>query len=473
MKKPESWKVEPLCAVADVIMGQSPASKYYNFEGEGLPFFQGKTEFGKYYPVAKKWCSKPNKIAQNNDVLISVRAPVGPTNIANQKCCIGRGLAAIRTLDELPHKYILYFLRSIEQQIESLGTGTTFKAISGQTLRSLSIPIAPPCQQFQIVEEIEKQFSRLDETVADLKRVKANLKRYKASVLQAAVTGKLTEEWRKQNPDVEPASKLLERILIERRQKWEEAELARLRERHARGQAKIDENWNPKNDKWKEKYKEPEAPDVSGLSDLLDGWQWAGFDQLITTLRNGLSQKPTESTGLGILRISAVRPLKVHTNDIRFLSSDLLDKYQDYLLENGDLLFTRYNGNPDLVGVCGCVRTLTTNTVYPDKVIRARIVSEEKLSESYLECALNSGESRKFIAGRVRTTAGQSGVSGGDIKQVPVPIASIEEQKAIVQEVESRLSVAEKIQSAVDANLQRAERLRQSILKQAFSGKLI
>jgi len=102
---------------------------------------------------------------------------------------------------------------------------------------------------------------------------------------------------------VEPASKLLERILTERRQKWEEAEFARLRERYARGQAKIDGNWQPKNDKWKEKYKEPVAPDVSGLPDLPDGWAWAEFDQLISILRNGISQKPTESTGLGILRI--------------------------------------------------------------------------------------------------------------------------------------------------------------------------
>jgi len=165
--------------------------------------------------------------------------------------------------------------------------------------------------------------------------------------------------------------------------------------------------------------------------------------------------------------------LKVHTCDIRFLSNDLFDKYKDYLLEDGDLLFTRYNGNPDLVGVCGCVKSLTTDTVYPDKVIRARIVSKEKLSESYLEATLNCGESRKFIAGRVRTTAGQSGVSGGDIKQVPVPLAPIEEQQVIVQEIESRLSVAEEIERTVDANLKRAERLRQSILKLAFSGKLV
>ncbi len=103
------------------------------------------------------------------------------------------------------------------------------------------LPVPPREQQDEIVAEIEKQFSRLDEAVANLKRVKANLKRYKAAVLNAAVEGKLTEEWRKAHPDVESASKLLDRILAERRAKWEEAELAKM---EAKGKA-------PKNDKWK------------------------------------------------------------------------------------------------------------------------------------------------------------------------------------------------------------------------------
>ena len=124
------------------------------------------------------------------------------------------------------------------------------------------LPVAPLEQQQRIVAEIEKQFSRLDEAVANLKRVKANLKRYKAAVLKAAVEGKLTEEWRKAHPDVEPASKLLDRILAERRAKWEEAELAKM---EAKGKA-------PKNDKWKAKYKEPAAPDFTSLQGLPGSW---------------------------------------------------------------------------------------------------------------------------------------------------------------------------------------------------------
>ncbi|MCK4604345.1 MAG: restriction endonuclease subunit S, partial [Deltaproteobacteria bacterium] len=91
-----------------VIMGQSPPSKTYNFEEIGLPFFQGKAEFGKMFPMPKKYCSEPTRIAEKNDVLISVRAPVGPTNLANTRCCIGRGLAAIRCEQKVLPRFLFY-----------------------------------------------------------------------------------------------------------------------------------------------------------------------------------------------------------------------------------------------------------------------------------------------------------------------------------------------------------------------------
>ena len=105
---PTDWQKATLAEVAEIIMGQSPSSQYYNSEGEGLPFFQGKAEFGELYPRPVKWCSKPNKVAQKDDVLMSVRAPVGPTNLAISECCIGRGLAAIRPRDGVPSRYVLY-----------------------------------------------------------------------------------------------------------------------------------------------------------------------------------------------------------------------------------------------------------------------------------------------------------------------------------------------------------------------------
>jgi len=108
---PDGWVWTTLEATCEIVMGQSPPSTTYNAEGTGLPFYQGKAEFGDLSPTPIKWCSKPQKIAEPGDVLISVRAPVGPTNLCREKSCIGRGLAAIRPEATMPSLYFLYFLR--------------------------------------------------------------------------------------------------------------------------------------------------------------------------------------------------------------------------------------------------------------------------------------------------------------------------------------------------------------------------
>lgn len=192
------WRDSTLGEACELIMGQSPPSSAYNDKGNGLPFFQGKTEFGDLHPVAVKWCTAPNKIAEPGDVLLSVRAPVGPTNLADQQCCIGRGLSAVRPLNGTLSKFVLYYLRSIEAQIDELGTGTTFKAVSGKVLRELPFPLAPLPEQRRIVQAIETQLGRLDAAVARLQAAKARLKRYKQAVLKAAVEGPLENgdyEW--------------------------------------------------------------------------------------------------------------------------------------------------------------------------------------------------------------------------------------------------------------------------------------
>jgi type I restriction enzyme S subunit len=123
--------------------------------------------------------------------------------------------------DDISKRWLMYFINApaFRAAVASLESGSTRKRISRKNLARISFPVPPSDEQKRIVAEIEKQFSRLDEAVDNLKRVKVNLKRYKASVLKAAVEGKLTEEWRKKHPDVEPADKLLERILAERRKK--------------------------------------------------------------------------------------------------------------------------------------------------------------------------------------------------------------------------------------------------------------
>jgi type I restriction enzyme S subunit len=200
-------------------------------------------------------------------------------------------------------------------------------------------------------------------------------------------------------------------------------------------------------------------------------WIRVRFEEILTFLRNGISKKPDAEEGLPILRISAVRPGAVDLSDVRFLSGSL-EVYRDYVIEPGDLLFTRYNGNPDFVGVCGAVRKVNRPTLHPDKLIRAK-VKRDMASARYLEIALNTGEARQFLARRVRTTAGQSGVSGGDIRQIPLSLPPLEDQERIACEVERRSLVIDSLQASLAVALVRADRLRQSVLKRAFEGKLV
>ncbi len=127
-----------LTDVADLIMGQSPPSSTYNEVGNGLAFFQGKTDFGFQHPTPKLYCSAPLKIAKPHDILMSVRAPVGPTNIADRECCVGRGLAAIRPRD-IDGDFLFFNLRYIEKFIASLGSGSTFHAINKSQLASVEV----------------------------------------------------------------------------------------------------------------------------------------------------------------------------------------------------------------------------------------------------------------------------------------------------------------------------------------------
>lgn len=133
-------KSQSLSEVADVIAGQSPTSDLYNSTGEGLPFYQGKTDFGAKYPTERNWCKgNGHKIAVENDILLSVRAPVSPVNICQKQSIIGRGLAAIRSKKAFSFEYIYYFLKNSENKIAKLGTGSTFKAITKTEINKLKI----------------------------------------------------------------------------------------------------------------------------------------------------------------------------------------------------------------------------------------------------------------------------------------------------------------------------------------------
>lgn len=191
---PAGWRLATLGDVATVTMGQSPPGSSYNTDGIGQPFFQGKAEFGETHPTVAKWTTSGTKFAHPGDILMSVRAPVGPTNVADIDCVIGRGLAAIAADSTVvSQRYLIWVIKHLEAGIASQGKGSTFDSISGADLRGTLVPVPPLDEQKRIVEILEEQLSRLDAGVRSLEILQNKIHSYKRSLLLAAFSGRLDE----------------------------------------------------------------------------------------------------------------------------------------------------------------------------------------------------------------------------------------------------------------------------------------
>jgi len=326
--------------------------------------------------------------------------------------------------------------------------------------RKLLVPVAPPDQQKRIVAEIEKQFSRLDEAVANLHRAKANLKRYKAAILKAAVEGKLTEDWRAANPNVEPASELLKRILAERRAKWEDAELAKMKRK-----GKV-----PKDSRWKKRYKEPTSTNPDVLRRLPQSWTWITLDQLSDPSRaityGVIKLGSHKEDGVPTLRSSNVRHLRFELDGLKKIAQQLADSYSRTTLRGGEVLVT-------VRGTLGGVAE-TTPEFKGWNISRevAAIVPLHGVCPRWLSINIGSKPTQAWLSARARGIA-YTGINIATLKETPIALMPADEQKAIVELVDSQLSFIQEFESVVDKELRRARLLRQTILTEAFSGALI
>ena len=372
------------------------------------------------------------------------RAALVKNLMAGEKYVVDSHVTIVRPRDIDP-EYVHYWIMSpaVQGSIESMQSGSTNQVeLSKSAVEALPIPVAPPEQQKTIVAEIEKQFSRLDEATANLRRVKANLKRYKAAILKAAVEGKLTEDWRKQHPDVEPASKLLERILVERREKWS----------------------------GKGKYVEPSAPETTDLPSLPQAWTWATVEQLSLLVQYGSSSKTDEEAiGVPVLRMGNIEDGRLRFDSLKYLPKNH-DEFPGLFLQEGDILFNRTN-SAELVGKTAVYKGMPDPCSFASYLIRVRLV--QGCAPDFLAYFINSVFGRAWIAQVVSQQVGQANVNGTKLQALAVPLPPLIEQRQIVAEVERRLSVIEELEAAVQANLIRANRLRQSTLTAAFSGRLL
>jgi type I restriction enzyme S subunit len=340
--------------------------------------------------------------------------------------------------------------------------------VNGSKLQALGVPVPPLPEQYRIVAEIDKQFTRLDAAVVALKRVRANLKRYGASVLRAACEGRLVpteaELARAEGRDYEPADLLLQRILKERRAKWESDQLARLK---AQGRAR-------KDDKWKEKYKAPAAADSRALPTLPEGWVWARWEQAGFS-QNGQSfpSKEYQATGIKLLRPGNLHPsgrVSWTPENTRRLPGKWATDFPRFIVGARELVInlTAQSLRDEFLGRV-CITQTDERCLLNQRIARLTPV---EVAPEYLLWMFKSSVFRRFVNG-LNTGSLIQHMFTSQLADFCLPLPPLAEQGRIVAEVERRLSVLDEIESVVEANLKRAGRLRQSVLKRAFEGKLV
>lgn len=372
----------------------------------------------------------------------------------------------LRITREVNQKFIGYFFQSPEyrDRIAKLSSGVNINNLRREHIELLDIPLPPLPEQYRIVAKIEELFTKLDAGVDALKKARAQLGRYRQAVLKAAVTGELTREWRKAHKgELEPAADLLSRILRERRAKWEADQLTKMQ---AAGKL-------PKNDSWKKKYQEPVVPDISGLPELPDGWIWTNVNcMIVEPICNGISIKGADTPpGVPSLKLSAMSEHGFKYEYVRYLPLSE-DEIKDLYINEGDFFISRGNGSKKLVGRGTLAQTSPFKVIFSDLMIRLRLASELKAS-GWLPVIWPSPIVRQQIERKAKTTAGIWKIAQPDVASINIPFPPLAEQKQLVSEVERLLSIADAMEQTIKQSLKQAERLRQSILQQAFAGKLV
>ena len=420
---------------------------------------QREVDWGDLWFVPEEYVKLESRYVRLHDVLISVSnslelvGKVAQVTILPHKSTLGAFISLLRPSTEIDAKLYYYQLTSSDVQAEIRrysSTTTNISNISSSRLAEIPLSVPPLPEQRRIVAEIEKQFTRLDASVAALKRVQANLKRYRASVLKAACEGRLVpteaELARSEGREYEPADQLLERILAESRARWEAQEKPR------------------------GKYKEPVAPDTSDLPELPESWVWASL-AVVGEVRLGRQRSPKRAKGPHMRRYLRAANVTWHGLDL----SDVKEmdfspnEYETYRLHRGDILLAEASGSADEVGKPAIWDEQIEACCFQNTLIRVRVFPEVA---PYLYYHLLS-DARSGALGRAARGVGIHHLGAQRAESWVIALPPLAEQRRIVAEVKRRLSVVQQAEGAVEASLKRAGRLRQSVLKQAFSGKLV
>lgn len=399
---------------------------------------------------------------KNGDILFAKITPCmenGKVAIAHDlKNGLGFGSTefhVIRLPNSFPKQFFFCYLvqEGFRKEAQRNMTGSAGQLrVPSSYMREAPVPLPPLPEQHRIVDKIEELFTKLDAGVEALKKIKVQLKQYRQAVLKCAFEGKLTAEWREKHKDqLEPASVLLERIEEERKKKL--------------GQPAPQLRQSGK------KHKEPAPLDISELHRLPESWTWAALGE-IAEFKNGINFSRNQKGNKGTLTIDV---LNMYSKSI-FLSLENLYRVNklvsdECVLRYGDVLFVRSSVKREGVGWASAFKEISEPVTFCGFIIRARLLGQGVLPE-YITYFMRTDFARQLIV-RKGSQVTITNISQDSVGRILVPLTPVAEQRKIVEEIERRFSVADEIEKVVDKSLKQADRMRQSILKMAFEGKLV
>jgi type I restriction enzyme S subunit len=338
------------------------------------------------------------------------------------------------------NSYLCYYLNTFHYH--GYVTGTTRLKLNQSQMRKIPIPLAPFLEQHRIVTKIEELLTKLYAGVEGLRKIQAQLKVYRQTVLNAAMTGKLTEQWRAEHKDeLEPATVLLEKIREERKKTLGN------------------------------KYKELTSIDSSDLFELPEGWMWLRLGEISASMKNGI-YKPRQfynDEGIACLRMYNIEKGFIIWKNIKRMKLTS-EEFLDYELKPADILVNRVNSR-ELVGKSAVITSSLEPCIYESKNIRLRLFNNFTESKYVNFWFLIFGQ--KYFSRNAQQTVGMASINQEQLSSMPIPFSSIREQQKIIEEIERHFSLIDQMQKTINYGIAQSEKLHQSILKRAFEGKLV
>jgi type I restriction enzyme S subunit len=444
--------------VATIVGGSTPRTDRDEYFGGDIPWITPADLSGYKEKTISRGARNITKAGYENSgvrlmpantILFSSRAPIGYVAIAANPVTTNQGFKSFVLKDSLLPDFVYYYLQRAREFATALASGTTFLEISGKNAARLPIPVPPLEDQRKIVAEIEKQFTRLDAGVAALRRVQANLKRYRAVVLKAACEGLLVpteaELAKAENRTFEAAAELLSRILMRRKELFAQN----------------------KANRGSTEYREP-SPIAPGAAPVVpNGWALASSEFVCSSVRDGTHDTPAYvHNGVPLITSKNLLPHGLDFENVKFVTrADHIEISKRSGVQRGDVLFA-------MIGTIGNPVVVDTDREFSIKNVGLFKQNPDFILPRYLRYWFMSPTFSRWLKPKQRGTT-QKFVPLGLLRALVVPLPPLAEQTRIVAEVDRRLSIIDELESVVATDLQRASRLRQSILQRAFSGKLL